>query len=119
MKHKLLILLIIGLWSCEEIINEPNITNETVWLLAPVDDTRVNKDETISFNWEYLNGATDYHLQVATPTFYQAAQIQLDTVINSNQFSIDSLDINNYQWRVKGLNSAYETGYSTNGFVVE
>lgn len=108
-----------SLSSCEEIINEPNISNESIKLLAPANDTSLDKGKSVSFNWDYLGDATYYHLQLATPSFAQAAQIKLDTIVNINQFSLDSLDINSYEWRVKGLNSAYETGYSINSFVVE
>ncbi|WP_117885628.1 hypothetical protein [Aureibaculum luteum] len=119
MKKIIALLLVVSLLSCEEIVNEPNISNETITLLAPANDTTLEKGKTISFNWVYLGDSLNYHLQVATPTFAQASQIKLDTVVNVNQFSIDSLSANSYEWRVKGVNFAYETEYTINGFVVE
>ena len=119
MKKITILLLVSGLLSCEEIVNEPNISNRSIKLLAPANNTALEKGRIVSFNWEYIADATVYQLQVATPSFDQAAQIKLDTIVNVNQFSMDSLDINNYEWRVKGLNATYETVYTTNGFVVE
>ncbi len=119
MKKIIAILLLVGLCSCEEIVNEPDITNRSVVLLAPANDALLDKENKVSFNWEYLNDATLYQLQLATPSFDQAAQIQLDTLVQVNQFVLDTLPANAYQWRVKAMNFAYETAYSTNSFTIE
>ncbi len=105
--------------SCEEIVNEENISNDTVQLLAPSNDAVLATKQKISFNWEALGGANSYKLQIATPNFISATQIQLDTLVSRTDFTIDSLVAKSYEWRVKGLNSAYETVYSSNTFVVE
>lgn len=104
--------------SCEEIINEENISNNTIQLLAPTNDTELATKQKIAFNWEALGGADNYRLQVSTPDFATATLIALDTLINRTDFAIDSLVAKSYEWRVKGLNSAYETGYSANIFTV-
>lgn len=119
MKKIIAILILISMYSCEEIINEENITNDGVNLLAPTESVILKTGITIAFNWETLNGATDYKLQIATPNFSNANQILKDTLVQKNNFLIDSLPVNSYEWRVKALNSAYETIYTTNGFVVE
>ncbi len=118
MKKIIAILILIFTISCEEIINEQNITNEKLNLLAPSENVMLNTRTTIIFNWEALNGATDYKLQIAKPNFANASQIIKDTLVQKIDFTLDSLPVNNYEWRVKALNSAYETVYITNGFVV-
>lgn len=119
MKNSFIILIIIiSFLSCEEIINEQNISEEIIELLAPSENAVLSQGVHISFNWEAINGALDYKLQIANPSFNAANQILLDTLIKRTDFKVDSLFASNYEWRVKGVNSAYETIYSTNGFAV-
>jgi len=105
--------------ACEEIVNEENISNDTVQLLAPSNEAVLATKQKIAFNWEVLGGANRYQLQIATPDFVTATQIQLDTLVSRTDFTIDSLIARSYEWRVKGMNSAHETGYSANIFTVE
>ena len=114
-----LILVSFLIFSCEEIINEENLSNKTIQLLAPTNNAIIAKKTVISFNWDVLTGATQYRLQIATPNFANATQIKLDTLINSRNFTIDSLSVKTYEWRVKGVNSVYETAYSAHIFTVE
>lgn len=107
------------MFSCEEIINEQNINNKNIQLLAPTNNAIIAKKTAISFHWETLTGATKYQLQIATPNFENATQIKLDTVISNHRFTIDSLSIKAYEWRVRGVNSVYETAYSAHIFTVE
>jgi len=119
MKKIITIFLMISMLSCEEIINEQNITTDTINLLAPTENVTLKTQTKITFHWEVLNGATEYQLQIAEPNFSSANQIVHDTLLHKNSFIIDSLQVSNYEWRVRALNSAYETGYTTNGFGVE
>ncbi|MCF6347008.1 MAG: hypothetical protein L3J20_01750 [Flavobacteriaceae bacterium] len=119
MKKIIAILILVFMFSCEEIINEQNITNDAINLFAPSENVILKTGATITFNWEALNGATDYQFQIAKPNFSNASQILKDTLIQKIDFTLDSLPVSNYEWRVKALNSAYETVYATNGFVVE
>ncbi len=116
--YKLFLLLLL-IVSCQEIINEENISNDTIQLLAPGNNSVLATNQKISFNWQPLTGASDYRLQVATPNFTTANQIVLDTLISGNAFAVDSLAAKSYEWRVKGQNSAFETGYTSNHFTVE
>ena len=119
MKKIIALIIIISTFSCEEIINEQNITNDSIHLVAPTENVSLKTSEKIIFNWEALNGATAYKLQIATPNFINATQLLTDTLVQRVDFSIETLLINNYEWRVKGMNSAYETVFTTNGFIVE
>ncbi len=119
MKKTIALIIIISTFSCEEIINEQNITNDTIHLVAPTENVLLKTNEKIVFNWEALNGTTAYKLQIATPNFRNATQLFTDTLIQRTDFSIESLPISAYEWRVKGMNSAYETVFTTNGFIVE
>lgn len=115
-----IIIMLVGLLylttSCEDIINEENISNKSIQLIAPANNVSLTAGE-ISFHWETQSGADRYNIQIATPNFTEAKQVLLDTIISKTNIK-KSLGINNYEWRVKGLNSAYETNFTTQTFVV-
>ncbi len=119
MKKIIALIIVISTLSCEEIINEQNITNDAIHLVAPTENVLLKTNEKIIFNWEALNGATTYKLQIATPNFSNATQLLTDTLVQRTDFSKESLPISAYEWRVKGMNSAFETVFTTNGFIVE
>lgn len=109
--------------GCEDILEVPDISSQMVDILAPTEGS-VLTTNAISLNWEEVEDATAYQVQIATPSFENAAQLVLDSIVE-----VDSLDqiktrINqdlfngNYQWRVKALNSGYETAYTSSGFQV-
>jgi len=112
----LLIIMIGSVFSCDDIIEVVDISNEKVTILAPKDEVVLNITD-IAFSWETLEDAESYHVQVATPTFNEATQIVLDTVVTKTEVS-KTLNNNNYEWRIKARNSGYETVYTTQGFSV-
>lgn len=114
-KNISLIFLLIFLSNCEAIFVE-DISDKAVVLLAPTENATVSAG-TVQFNWQSVPDATNYELQIATPTFLNANQILIDTLITNTSFS-KSLEIGDYEWRVKAINSDYTTNYSTNPFSV-
>jgi hypothetical protein len=102
--------------SCEELINEEDISKDSVQLLAPTNNSTIDEGE-IGFTWKALSGSDDYKLQIATPNFTSAIQVVLDTTISKNSFTT-TLIAGEYEWRVKALNSAYETEFITHALVV-
>tara|TARA_R110001606_G_scaffold342855_1_gene491421 strand:- start:4822 stop:5229 length:408 start_codon:yes stop_codon:yes gene_type:complete len=117
MKKGFLLLFVIGmLYGCEAIFVE-NISNATVTILAPTEGTTINSGE-VNFNWNAVNDAESYQIQIATPSFTNASQVVLDTIITKTSFS-KNITIGNYQWRVKAINSDYQTNYTTTSFEVQ
>lgn len=115
-------LLIFFLSSCEELLEVPDISNESVELLAPSESTIVT-DSIINFSWNEVFEATQYQVQVAAPNFENAAQIVIDTtIVIDSTFTgtriIKSLVNSGYEWRVKAINSGFETEFSSNKFEV-
>ncbi|MBC7912841.1 MAG: hypothetical protein H7Y07_01845 [Pyrinomonadaceae bacterium] len=98
-----------SLVSCKEII-EPSIANKNVVLLAPS-----NNVESIQYNlsfWiEPLDDALFYRLQIVAPQFDSINKLIVDTLINSNKFSLN-IDPGNYQWRVRAENGSSKTSFS-------
>lgn len=100
---------IITLLSCEEILMEDDISDATIVLLAPSDNAQFFST-SVTFTWEPVALATEYRLQIAKPSFANATEILLDTEISATTFT-QQLNIGQYEWRVKAINSAYETNY--------
>jgi len=111
-------------WGCEDILEVPDISNDTVVILAPKDGSVLVSND-VGFNWEKVEEATSYQVQIATPNFENAAQIVLDSVIVEDSLGnvasrIDQELFNgNYVWRIKAFNSGYETEYTVSGFQVD
>ena len=120
----LVLILVLSNYSCEEIIEEQDITFENVQLLAPTDGAAIPTN-TINLNWEDVEGATAFQVQLAVPDFQTAVQFVLDTVMVQDTLGgintrISNLNLPNgtYAWRVRGLNSGFSTDYATASFLV-
>lgn len=103
--------------SCEEILLEEDISTSTVELLTPGENA-VIESSTISFRWSEVEAATEYQLQIATPGFAAPQQFITDISIEENFYS-GELPEGDYEWRVRALNSNYNTAFSTAAFSVK
>jgi hypothetical protein len=110
------LLVIITAVSCEEILLEPDISDEVILLVAPSNNAQFNSTG-ITFTWEYADDVTQYHIQIAKPDFNNPLQIIADNTTDVNTFTAQ-LTPGNYEWRVQGVNTGYETAYSTRAFTV-
>lgn len=103
--------------ACSDIVTVEDISNETVILLAPTNQAILNITD-LTFSWQSVEEAESYHIQIATPTFEAALQIVEDSTVTATNYS-KVLTANNYEWRVRAENSAYETAYTTQSFLIE
>ncbi len=113
---KKLLLLFVLITACEDIIEVPDISENTVTVLAPTDQAVLNVT-TVNFSWNALEDAEMYTLQVATPNFENAAQIVLDSTVASTGFT-HALSPNMYQWRLRAENSDFQTTFTTQSFII-
>lgn len=119
----LIILLAFAFTACDDILEVPEIDKEQITVLAPLEGTVINGNE-VSFNWNALEDARSYKVEVAQPNFSNAAQIVLDSLVQEDTVGIIFTKIQktllngNYEWRVKGLNGGIETPFTTNAFTV-
>lgn len=124
MKKKLLALAMVIVWGCEDILEVPDISNQTIPVLAPSEGS-VLITNAVGFNWQTIDNVTTYRVQIATPNFENTTQIILDSIISEDTLGriktrIDQSLLNGkYAWRVKGLNSDYETVYTSITFHVD
>ncbi|WP_422106025.1 hypothetical protein [Winogradskyella sp.] len=118
MLKKLYVILCFSLFaSCEELIEVEDISNEAVIILAPVDNTTLTNN-SVGFSWSPLDFAESYQLQVASPNFENAQVIVEDTIVNTTSFT-KTLEAGTYQWRIKAINFAYETPFTTQNLNIE
>ena len=119
MRTLLKILCLVSLYSiisCDDILEVPDISNASVTILAPTQGVVVDTT-TINFSWESVIDAEQYQLQIATPTFETARQIIRDTILEEISFST-TLTADDYEWRVRALNSEFATRYTVVPFTV-
>ena len=116
-KNVLLCFVFTLVFCCSEIVRVQDISEDFVNILAPTNNAILNTTD-VSFNWENVEEAEEYNIQIASPNFSEAIQIVVDTTLTSSSLS-KTLFIGNFQWRVKALNSSYETNYTTNSFTIE
>lgn len=104
--------------SCEYITELDDISTSEVVALAPNNNV-VLDTLLVTFTWQELEGSENYRLQIARPSFNNAKQIVVDTLVSSTNFEQKLPTADDYQWRIKALNSGYSTSYVTKTFSVE
>ena len=102
--------------SCSVILSEQNISDKSVVLLSPSDNAQFFSTG-VTFNWEAIQYATKYQLQIAKPNFANPTQIIADATVTTTS-ATQQLPIGNYEWRVKAMNESSSTQYSTRIFTV-
>lgn len=121
MKKKLYILLIgtLSLLSCEEggLLIEKDISADLVVLLAPGENAQIASN-SIRFDWQALEDANSYELQVVTPNFDNPQQFVVNEILDSLTSFESILNENAYEWRIRAKNSNYETAYASAAFEV-
>jgi len=96
------------LFACQDVI-EMDISKRTVKLLSPAANIHTTT-YTNTFWWEQTEGALEYQLQIAKPSFASIQQFILDTTIENNQF-VYTLATGTYEWRIRALNGSSQTNY--------
>ncbi|OUS03126.1 hypothetical protein A9Q86_01530 [Flavobacteriales bacterium 33_180_T64] len=117
LKKVIILITILSLYNCEDIIAVEDISEETITILAPTNNITL-ENSSINFAWQPIEYAEIYQLQIVTPNFEASQQIIEDTLIIVSSFN-KVLLANDYQWRVKAINFAYETPFTTQNLTVE
>jgi len=106
-------LLFSTVFSCDDIVEE-DLTNDSVTTIAPTTG-QVITSNTVLFQWDGLDGADDYKLQIENDNNV----IVLDSLTANTNLEYP-LEPGLYKWRVRGENFAYQTAYTFPvDFVVE
>lgn len=116
--HSILILvfLMFAVYACKSIL-ERDISGDVVILNSPPDGMH-SENYTQTFWWEKVEGASNYNLQIVSPSFDYMEKLVVDTNLSSTQFTY-TFSPDSFTWRVKAYNSAYFTDYSMASFVID
>ncbi|WP_420571655.1 fibronectin type III domain-containing protein [Kordia sp.] len=117
-KYVYSILVLLVMTSCSDIIEVQDITDDTVNLVAPLDNANLSIT-TLTLSWDPVEDATHYQVQIARPDFENILQLERDSTVTDNSVSVQLEAGNSYQWRVRAVNSDYASLYSTYSFTIE
>lgn len=101
----ILIALAILAYSCDEILEE-NITDDTIQLISPTKDIKIESN-VVPFKWNSIKGGIKYRIQIYGPD----QLLLLDSLTKKTSITLP-LKAGNYMWRVRAENYAYESIYS-------
>ena len=100
------------LGGCAELI-EKDLSKKNVGLIAPSNNVAIPDSLALSFAWDSVDGATQYTLMVATPSFDSIVQLVADTVVTRTSLTLPALNTTGqYQWRVMASNNTSSTPLS-------
>ncbi len=114
-KNIALALSILVVSGCQTFFEE-DITDQKVLLLAPGNNIETDI-ATQTFWWNQIEGASNYRLQVVTPSFESVESVILDTLTEANRFT-KALYPSGFQWRVRAENSGFITDWSERKLLV-
>lgn len=111
-----ILLLTIFTTSCRDFL-VMNIEDKQVNVLAPANNAIISNGQ-VQFWWDTLRDATQYRLQIVSPSFDSITNVYADTLVTGTRFTIN-LQAGNYAWRIAGVNSAYMSKYVTRNFQID
>lgn len=100
--------------GCKSIIEE-DLTDKNIIVNSPKSSSLSNYNQL--FWWEMIDGALNYQLQIASPSFDSIQTLVLDTLVKTNKVTY-TLASGKYEWRVRALNGSYETPYNGSTFTI-
>ncbi len=109
LKYTTFILLTLTLFSCKDFF-EKNLQKEDVTIITPANNS-ISTNVNITFDWQDVNGALEYRIQIASPTFSNPSSFYMDSTIDVSILAL-TLSPNEYQWKVRAENNSTVTEYS-------
>lgn len=107
--------MIVLMFSCDDFFVE-DISKSQLQLKTPSTGYQ-SEDKKISFRWEEVPKAVNYKLEVVSPGFSKNHKLVFEKLLSQPQFDT-VLVTGDYEWRVKAMNSASETDYSSSSFSI-
>jgi len=100
----ILLFLMCFISNCDVIL-EPDISNIIVPLKSPGNNF-TSTQESQTFWWDFVAGATFYNIQIVSPSFDAVQQLITDSEVETNTFE-QSLPPGEYEWTVIAYNNSY------------
>ncbi|OKS87285.1 fibronectin type III domain-containing protein [Mucilaginibacter polytrichastri] len=92
-------------------ILQSSIKLQKVQLSTPANNFLTNQN-SLSFSWSPLYGATQYHLEIDTANFADEKSIYYDKTISGQQINVTLSKDQVYQWRVMAINDTAQAQWS-------
>ena len=112
----LLVVGLLGLTSCEDIFFEETLSDDPLVLISPAEALETDTS-IVNFSWEFVDGATSYQIQIASPDFTMDSHIVVDETTTDNTFSY-GLSVGDFVWRVRPIGDSETGNYTTQSFSV-
>lgn len=109
-----LMLIFLAVIGCKSIIEE-DIGDKKVIINTPTSSSLTSYNQL--FWWEKIDGAINYQVQIASPSFSNVQKLLLDTLVKGNKIN-RTLAAGNYEWHVRALNGSYQTPYNGSAFTI-
>ncbi len=100
--------MVILLAGCKDVI-ETDITHKKITVIAPLNNAKSTIYKQL-FWWNEVDGATQYSIQIVSPSYDSLVSIVLDTIVKADRFYA-TLAPGKYQWRIRAENGVYNTDY--------
>lgn len=105
------------IFSCCQDLLVNDISDMTVKTYSPADSTSITTTN-VTFWWEDIEDATQYNIQVVSPSFHSVQKLWYDSIVSTNKINFE-LTPGSFEWRVKALNDVSETDFTTNAFRID
>jgi hypothetical protein len=106
---------VIGI-ACSQIFEE-DISDKQLNVIAPSNNVQTPYYNQV-FWWDKLDGATQYRLQIVSPSFNNLQLLIIDSTTTSDKITY-TLRPGTYQWRIRAENFSYQTEYVTRELIVD
>jgi hypothetical protein len=108
---------IVGFISgCKDVFEE-DISKRELIINSPVQGAQSTIYNQL-FWWNKMEGATQYSIQVVTPSFDSLVKVLADTTVVGTDKFYKTLEPGKYQWRIRAENGYYKTEYQTYSFTM-
>ncbi len=101
--------------GCDDIF-EKDISDSVIESISPKAGWSTT-DHEVKFSWSPMEGATEYHFELGSPSFNDLQQLVCDSVLTKTTLTLD-IPEGSYQWRIRGQNFGYFSLYSKADFQV-
>lgn len=101
--------LLLGASSCKDFVEE-DISDKSVQMIIPTANDTIESN-VVHFKWEELEGADNYRIQLVSSSFTNLNTFILDSLISGTEYYY-SLNPGEYEFKIRGENSAYESNYA-------
>ncbi len=98
--------------------SETGFSGQRISLIDP-EERAVVSDTSLSLSWTRLSAADEYQVQVANPSFADAASIAYDERVQTTTTTVPLSSDGEYRWRVRAFSDGVATPWTERRFTVD